>query len=257
MNIGWQEAKHSLLVWVGAHAIFPQGYLNSLVSVKLTERCGSAGGVITPIGKSLIGRTIAAATQSWLGSGGAKYRYAKHRQPVETVYGGIFFKHEVDQAGGFNEAWIRNQDAEFNARLRKRVGSIILDPSIECHYYCRESFSGLFSQYFQYGYWRCKTFLTNPSSLGFRQALPVLLLLGFCLSFALLALGHPIGVVLPLFYAVTIFSVSAFIALRNKVRAFLFLAPITFGIIHFAWPIGFLSSLLGSFFKPILKTFNN
>lgn len=257
MNIGRKLAQHELLVWVGAHAIFPQGYLTKLVTIKLTERCGSVGGVITPIGKSSIGQTIANVTQSWLGTGGAKYRYAKQRQSVETVYGGIFFKEEVDQAGGFNESWIRNQDAEFNARLKEHVGEIVLDPSIKLHYYCRESFPGLFSQYFQYGYWRCKTFLTKPNSFGLRQALPLLLLLGFCVSFILLLLNHSIGAALPTTYTTIVCSASALIALRHKTWLFLFLAPIAFGIIHLAWPIGFFCSLFESTYKTIIKTFHN
>ena len=53
---------------------------------------------------------------------------------------------------------VRNQDDEFNYRLRAAGGRIWLDPRIRSTYYARSTFRSLWRQYFQYGYWKVRVF---------------------------------------------------------------------------------------------------
>ncbi|MFT6045961.1 MAG: succinoglycan biosynthesis protein ExoA, partial [Arenicella sp.] len=155
MNIGVRAASYDLLMWCGAHAIYDKDYVNLAVNTLLEESgAASVGGVISPIAKTATGKAIAIATSSKFGIGNAQYRYATTRQHVDTVFGGCFYKASIHKIGGFNQAWVRNQDYELNYRLRTQVGPIVLEPGIRCQYYCRESIAQLSKQYFAYGFWR-------------------------------------------------------------------------------------------------------
>jgi len=180
----------------------------------------------------------------------AKYRYSTSRQSVDTVFGGCWKKENVKEVGGFNELWVRNQDYEFNCRLRKIIGKIILEPKAICHYYCRETIAQLASQYYQYGFWRYKTYLEHSSSFGIRQAMPVALLIGLVASALLTIFGSALGLLLPLVYASTSLAVSSVLSVRHKRINYLVLLPLVFATLHLAWAFGFIkNAALHLFFK--------
>ena len=241
MNIGILAAKHKLLVWCGAHAIYDQDYLKNSVLVLLEEvDCSSSGGIIQPIAKTSTGKAIKIATMSKFGIGNAHYRHAKRRQYVDTVFGGCFYKESIEKVGGFNEKWVKNQDYELNYRLRTHIGKIVLDPSIKCQYYCRETIPMLAKQYFSYGFWRCKTVLKYPSSFTFRQAIPVILVLGLALSLILTIYNPIIGWLSPTIYLATTLIMSMILAIKYKQLNLLAYLPIIFPTLHISWGVGFI-----------------
>ncbi len=244
MNIGISEAKHSIILWLGAHAIYQNRYISNSVSTLLEEKCSSVGGVISPIGKTLVGQAIAAATTSKFGIGNAKYRNAKKRQEVDTVFGGCWLKENILSIGGFNENWVRNQDYELNFRLRKRIGPIILEPTIQCQYYCRETIPSLAKQYFQYGFWRFNTLLKHPKSFTLRQGAPLFLLVGLLLSLVMCLTSLKYALVIPVLYLLSTIIFSAKIAYEKKRPTYLLLLPFIFPSIHLSWAFGFVIASL-------------
>lgn len=254
MNIGAQQASHPILIWCGSHAKYGRDYLKNSVEILLTEsECASIGGVITPIATTFVGQAIASATCHKFGIGNALYRYATKRSIVDTVFGGCFYKSSVDAVGGFNEEWVRNQDYEFNYRLRTQVGNIILDPSIMCEYYCRESIPKLAHQYFQYGYWRFRTLQMHPHSLTLRQTAPLLLILGLLGSLILLLSGNSFGFLIPASYLTINLIASISIILKEKKAHFISVLPVIFATLHLSWGAGFIISAIETSYNRLSK----
>ncbi len=246
LNIGVRAASHEIIVWVGAHALYSRNYLSRSTEVLLKMECASVGGVLRAVGKSYWGKLIAVATNSKFGIGSAGYRHASELQSVDTVFGGCWRKSTVNKLGGFDENWTRNQDYEFNLRLRQEIGEIILDPAIRCSYFCRESLRGLASQYFQYGYWRFKTTIKHPEAFTLRLAAPVSLTVGLVISGFAAPFYPGYALVLPSLYGATLLGVSAVksISIRRP-GAIINLAAI-FATLHLAWGIGFLTSTINT-----------
>ncbi|WP_353412562.1 glycosyltransferase family 2 protein [Arenicella sp. 4NH20-0111] len=257
MNIGIEAASNDIIMWCGAHALYDSNYVSISIKTLLETNCASVGGVISPIAKTITGNAIAVATTHQFGIGNAKYRYSTRRQSVDTVFGGCFTKTSVEKIGGFDEKWIRNQDFEFNYRLRKHIGKIILEPTIRCNYYCRETIHSLSKQYFQYGYWRCKTSLKHPGSMSFRQLIPVALNLGLIASAILILIGGnatSVGFVLPVVYMTANLAASAHLSIKNKSASLITRLPFIFPSIHISWGAGFLFSAASHYWDKIRNT---
>jgi len=239
LNLGLSIAKNDFIIWVGAHAIYHDNYLTNSVQTLIDEDCASVGGVISPIAKTTTGKAIAIATSSKFGIGNAKYRYTKSKQSVDTVFGGCWKKQDVIKVGGFNESWVRNQDYEFNFRLRSQIGKIILNPDIKCKYYCRERISLLAVQYFNYGFWRFQTFKQHPSTFTLRQAAPILLLFGLLISLIFLINGLCIGLLIPFIYITANLLSSTYLSIKKNHPLLIILLPIIFATLHLTWASGF------------------
>ena len=81
-----------------------------------------------PVATTPFEAAVAAATTSWLGTGGASYRVGGEEGPVDTVFLGVFDRAAIEAVGLFDERLIRNQDYELNIRLRKAGGTVWFDP---------------------------------------------------------------------------------------------------------------------------------
>ncbi len=260
VNLGVKHAKYEYIIWCGAHAIYENGYIEKSLEVHQQVECSSSGGVIEPISKTFLGSLIAICTKSKFSGGGADYRHADERTEASSVFGGCFKKEVFLAVGGFNTQWVRNQDLEFNSRLRKQVGPIIVDPAIRCKYYCRDSLNGLSKQYFQYGYWRYITSRLHPMSFKLRLLAPPILVAS---SFALIlmSIGYSTIYLLPILaYLVMCLMAAVIEAKRNNDLSptSVVIMTIIFANIHYSWGLGFLTSLtkeqsLTQRFKPANK----
>ena len=244
LNIGVSNAKHDILIWLGAHAIYDTDYIKKSVETLINTGAAVVGGVLTAKGKGLFGKALAFATSTKFGIGNAKYRYATKMQSVDTVFGGCWRKETVLKAGGFNEQWVRNQDFEFNQRVRDKVGEIILNPNIRVSYFVRETPKKLAKQYFEYGFWRYKTYKEHPASLGIRQIIPLCLVLSFMFSILILPVSTMLAMLAPIFYLCSVVVVSAFEVIRKKrIKYFLWLL-VVYPVLHISWGVGFLWSAI-------------
>ncbi len=256
LNLGIKQAKGDFILRIDAHSEYPLNYILKCIEYLKKTAADNVGGIVIHRGIGFIGEAIALAQSSWFGLGGAKFRTAKKEQYVDTVFSGAWPRQTFEKYGFFDERLVRNQDIEFNAKIRQGGGKIFLTPEIKSYYYCRSSFKGLWTQYFRNGFWNIKTVRINSTSLSLRHFVPlifvlfVLLLLGFSFFFKL-ASGLLAFIVAS--YLFTNFIFSFIIAVRSGIKYFLLL-PLTFAVLHFSYGLG---SLIGLFKNSFGITNNN
>ena len=164
---------------------------------------------------------------------------------VDTVAFPGYTREIVDRAGPFDEELVRNQDDEYNFRIRKLGGRIMLSPEIRARYYSRSTFRSLWRQYFQYGYWKVRVLQLHPFQMSLRQFVPAAFVVSLALCL-LLTFIFDIGKLLLLgvaaSYVLANIAASAYLTIGRNIRALPFL-PIGFGIIHISYGLGFLTGL--------------
>src|SRR5581483_2093532 len=114
----------------------------------------NVGGAMTAVGESFLQKAIAMAHHSAFSVGGARWHNAAYEGRADTVFGGFYQRSVFERIGLFDETLVRNQDDEFNLRLRRAGGQIWHSPRIRSWYHPRASLRALFRQYLQYGYWK-------------------------------------------------------------------------------------------------------
>ena len=246
LNLALREARGEFIIRVDGHTVIASDYARNCLNALTRTGADNVGGRMTPIGDSVFGRAVAAATCSRFGIGGARFHYSQRAEWVDTVYLGAWRRDLFSRIGNFDEEMVRNQDDEFNYRLRASGGKILLDPAIKSEYHNRSTPAALWKQYFQYGFWKVRVWQKHPRQMQLRQFAPATLVLGF------LALLAAIPIVktgaLAFVTAVTVYILanllaSMFVAARAGLRA-LPLLPLAFSILHFAYGCGFLIGLI-------------
>jgi glycosyltransferase involved in cell wall biosynthesis len=206
-------ATGNLVVRLDCHSRYPRDYLGRLT--RAAEETGAlvVGGVAVGRGRTPTERAVACAMDSPFGGigfyrvfvseGGPLRRLAgafglrgapsaaPRRMETDTITFGAFRPEAFALAGLFDEALRRNQDDEFNLRVRLAGGRVVLDPSVVVHYTPRGSLRAVFRQYFEYGFWKVAVMRKHRQAPGPRSLVP----LAFVGSLALLA---PAALRLPL-----------------------------------------------------------
>jgi len=72
----------------------------------------------------------------------------------------------------FNERLVRNQDFEFNARVRRAGGKLFLSSQIETIYYQVPDLKHLVMQAFNNGFWLAQMWFFSPASIRFAACHP-------------------------------------------------------------------------------------
>jgi succinoglycan biosynthesis protein ExoA len=238
LNAAIAATSGQVVVRVDAHAVLPRGYVQRALQALCETGAANVGGRQTPVGETVFGRAVATAMCSPLGAGGAAYRTGTTAGPVDTVYLGVFRREALDEVGGFDPRFTRNQDAELNLRLRRAGFTVWFDPRMEVAYRPRSTVPGLASQYLQYGRWRRLTGRVHPGSLQPRQlAAPaaVVALAGAAGASALTADLRPLAVVGGGYLAAVVGAGLRAGGLRDGVPTAAALATM-----HLSWGIGFL-----------------
>ena len=127
-----QKAGRLVLMLLGAHSVYDRDYVERCVRSLLRSGADNVGGVlrIVPRDDTLMGAAIALASGSGFGSGDAyTKRGARSPRLVDTVFGGCYRREVFDRVGLFDERLARSQDFDFNLRLRRAGGKILLDPN--------------------------------------------------------------------------------------------------------------------------------
>src|SRR5262249_10705881 len=152
-----------------------------------------------------------------------------------------------NRVGILDEEMIRNQDDEFNYRIRKLGGRILLIPNASSRYVARSSLRLLWKQYFQYGLWKVRVLQKHPYQMQLRHFVPALFVITL-MSSALLAplveLARDGLVIVTLLYTMAIFFVSTTITRKAHRWKLLPSLPIVFATLHFAYGIGFLAGFV-------------
>jgi GT2 family glycosyltransferase len=179
------------------------------------------------------------------GVGNAHFHYSDREEWVDTVYMGAWRRNLFSQIGGFDEEFVRNQDDEFNYRLRSFGGKILLTPLIVSRYFNRSTPTSLFKQYFQYGLYKVRVLQKHPYRMKPRQFAPVSFIVAFgaTLTMALLWPTARFAFVTLCSSYLTVSAVASLSAARRHWRLAPVL-PVVFFIIHFAYGVGFAVGLV-------------
>ncbi|MEO8391822.1 MAG: glycosyltransferase family 2 protein [Chloroflexota bacterium] len=177
-NAALAQARGEIIVRVDGHTLIATDYVRNCVETLEATGADNVGGRMDAIAQATpSAEAIALATSSPFGVGGARFHYSTQQEYVDTVYMGAWPRRVFDQIGGFDEELIRNQDDEFNYRLRAAGGKILLNPRIESQYYNRSTIRPLARQYFQYGLFKVRILQKHPAQMRIRQFVPPLFVL--------------------------------------------------------------------------------
>lgn len=242
LNLAIEATTADVVVRVDARSVLPNRYIEHALETLRETGAANVGAIQHPVGRTSTERAIAAAMTSRLGTGGAAYRHGGQRREVDTAYLGAFTTDALRQVGGYDERFIRNQDAELNARLRSAGHAVWLDPRLVVEYRPRSSVSALAKQYWQYGRWRRETIRSHPDSLRLRQVVVPLLVIGLLLCLVLALLLSP-AFLLPIGAYLVMVVVGGFVDGCGSVGSRLKTASALVAM-HLSWGTSFLIALV-------------
>jgi len=244
MNIALRQAKGEIIIRVDGHTIISPGFLGQCVDALERTGADNVGGKMTAIGSNPFGKSVAIATSTPFGIGGGRFHISNEEEWVGTVYMGAWPRRVFEKIGLFDEELVRDQDDEFNYRLRATGGEILLSPRIKSEYTVRSSPKALWRQYFQYGFWKVRVLQKHPRQMNLRQFVPPAFVLALLLSFlfACLPMLHSLSLAVPILYIFANLLASVLTASKRGWQH-LPLLPITFAILHFSYGFGFIIGL--------------
>lgn len=249
LNYAIKQSTGDVIVRLDAHSIYPQNYISRLVNVLEENDADNVGGVwvTTPANDSNVALSIALATSHPLGIGDANYRLESNEiKEVDTVPFGCFKREVFDKIGLFDTDLIRNQDDEFNGRIIKNGGKILLVPDVKITYFARPNLETMRKMFYQYGLFKPLVNKKLGAPATIRQFIPPLFvlglfsgILGFLNSSWLLLWGG--GVIM---YMLACLLVGISIAKKQKKLALMFILPIVFLSIHLSYGIGYINGFI-------------
>ena len=249
LNIMISLAKGEVIIRMDAHNEYPKNYISKCIQYLYEYKVDNIGGIwlTLPGAETIIAKAIALALSSGFGVGNALFRIGvKEPTYVDTVPFGCYRKEVFNKIGLFDEDLIRNQDDEFNARLIKNGGKILLAPDIISCYYARETYGKLWRMYYQYGYFKPLVATKIKSIFTLRQLIPVILV-GSLIILSLAEFFSKYIFLLFLIevitYIVANFIFSFLLAIKNGLMLLQSLM-VSFMVLHFSYGIGYLKGIL-------------
>ena len=258
LNIGLRQAKGEIILRVDGHTEIAPDYVRKCVEALQRTGADNVGGRMDATGENLFGEAVAIATSSPFGIGGSRFHFSEKEEWVDSVYMGAWPRRVFEKIGFFDEELVRDQDDEFNYRLRANGGRILLCPEIKSKYVARGTARSLWRQYFQYGFWKVRVLQKHPRQMSLRHFIPALFVLASLLSLAVWFLFPPIGIYLVVgiigSYILANLSASVWSVFAKGARStpyplslipyFLLLLPLIFAILHVGYGTGFLVGLV-------------
>lgn len=248
LNIGINNAQGDIILRMDAHVIYEKNYISKCLKYLKEHDVDNVGGVMItlPSKNTVLAQSIALAVSHPFGVGNAYFRTGSQKPKyVDTVPFGCYKKEVFKEIGLFDEDLVRNQDDEFNLRLIKNKGKILLVPDIISYYYARDSLPKLWKMYFQYGYFKPLVALKVGAVLTWRQLIPAFfvgsLIISLILSFIFSPFLWLLALILSLYIAINFFF-SFFISL-NKGLKYVLSLPLVFLTLHFSYGIGYLKGI--------------
>jgi cellulose synthase/poly-beta-1,6-N-acetylglucosamine synthase-like glycosyltransferase len=257
LNLGIAAAHGEIVARMDAHAVPSTNYLRRAVEL-LGDATDMVVGMpcrIRAAAETATARAIALAVAHPFGIGDAQYRIAHTgaARAVDTVPFGVFRKSLWQQLGGFDETLLTNEDYDFNYRVRRQGGRVVLDTAAHTVYFARATFSALAAQYFRYGRWKAQMLRQHPRSIRLRHTVAPVFVAAL-VSTGLLGLAwRPAWYLLALTLGAYLLAALAFAGtLARRAGDYKLPAPIcaAFLVIHCTWGSGFWRGLFGRRPRP-------
>jgi succinoglycan biosynthesis protein ExoA len=247
MNAALPRAKGDIIVRVDGHCEIAPDYVSCCVQHLLEDNVDGVGGPIDTIGNDLLSQSIAVAMSSIFGVGGSAFRTIKDKKMlVDTVAFPAYTRQAIEKAGPYDEELVRNQDDEYNYRLRSLNCKILLSPDIHSRYFSRSTIRSLWRQYFQYGYWKVRVMQKHPAQMSVRQFVPPLFVAVLSVGLVLFpfsALARSLWLLVIGLYLVANLAASLYEAARRGWQYLRWL-PIIFATLHLSYGAGFLLGMI-------------
>ncbi len=245
MNIGVDNAEGEFFVILGGHSYLDKQFIEKNVEILLSDSSiGCSGGQIKNIYENEEGEIISKAMASKFGVGNATFRVGGKPGFVDTVAFGMYRKEVHYAIHKFDETLVRNQDDDYNFKLTQAGYKVFFDPEIVSYYYVRGSYSKLYRQYFQYGYWKVFVNKKHKTVTSIRQLFPFLfvsgILAGMLLSLFSWVFGGLLTIVLVMYGALAIlFGIQEGKSLPEG-----FKIAFVFAILHTSYGFGYLKGIV-------------
>ena len=260
LNLALRRARGEVIVRVDGHTVIAPDYVRCCVEVLQRTDADNVGGKMDAVGEGAFGEAVALATSTPFGVGGARFHYSDREEWVDTVYMGAWPRRVFEKIGLFDEELVRDQDDEFNYRLREQGGRILLSPAIRSEYTVRSTTRTLWRQYFQYGYWKVRVLQKHPRQMRLGQFAPPVFVFSLLAGLFLLLFPFPYfplhpSLFIPTVYLAVNLIASTLAAMRipspiSNMPIFqfpiphpLFLLPLIYTILHISYGLGFLAGL--------------
>jgi succinoglycan biosynthesis protein ExoA len=246
INIALRRARGDIFIRVDGHCIIASDYVRCCVEHLLTGDVDGVGGPMETVGETLVATAIAAGMSSPFGVGNSAFRTMCNQNILtDTVPFPAYTRRITERAGLYDEELVRNQDDEYNYRIRKLGGKLLLAANVHSTYFSRSSLNALWRQYFQYGFWKVRVLQKHPRQMSIRQFIPPLFVLAMVVSIlcALIPDLRILAGVAPGFYLAGNLAASLHTAYSRGWRLLPFLL-LTYPILHFGYGSGFLAGII-------------
>jgi cellulose synthase/poly-beta-1,6-N-acetylglucosamine synthase-like glycosyltransferase len=246
LNILIPKAKGNVIIRVDGHCVIAPDYVSNCVRHLEEEGVDGVGGPMRSIGEDLISQVTALAMSSKFGVGNSSFRTETGQTKLaDTVPFPAYTRAIIEKVGLYDEELIRNQDDEYNYRIREAGGKILLAEDVLSEYYSRGSLIKLWKQYFQYGFWKVRVLQKHPRQMSLRQFVPLAFVLALILNlFLSLVVSWRWLALLVLLAAYLLANLTtSIITASGQGLKKLLLLPLAFAIIHLSYGLGFLFGL--------------
>ena len=244
LNIGIKTATGSIIIRLDAHTRYAHDYFEKIITVFNQTNAHIVGGPMRIAQGNKVQNAIGYATSTLFGVGNSSFHFEEFEGLTDSVYLGAWKKELFCTTGLFDEAFVRNQDDEFNYRARQLGFTIYQSPAIKSYYHPRKTFKDLFHQYFQYGYYKPMVLIKINSGIRLSHFVPAI----FIVYLVTLPLTAPLmgnATFFPLTFYLLCNLYFSYAAKRTFVQT-LYISAV-FPLLHIAYGSGFIAGL----FRPV------
>lgn len=244
LNLAIRAARGDVIVRMDAHVVYPRNYVSRLVAALDEFGADNVGAVLRtlPANQTPMGKAIAIGMSHPFGVGTSYFRIGTD-QPrwVDTIAFFCIRRATFDRVGMFDEELIRHQDGEFNARLIKSGGRILLIPDVVSYYYARATLRQVGRMFYQYGYFKPLVAKKLGRFMTVRQLIPPGFVLGLLVTGVAALLWKPALILFGLVagsYAGIVLGSAVQTALKQGPAVGAALAAVL-PVIHVSYGVGF------------------
>ena len=256
LNKAIKMSKGEYIIRLDAHSVYPKNYFSRLIEVIEETGADNVGAMwdTQPGDCSLKAKAIALAMSHKFGVGNAVYRLPTNKtEPfeVDTVPFGCYRRSVFERIGYFDERMVCNEDNDFNDRLIKSGGKILLIPDLKIKYFARENYTKLWKMFWRYSFYMPYVNKKLKEKTRWTRYVPSVFVLSLICPF-LFGLKNKKINIFSLISLFSYFSLSLIVSKKiskNNIKL-LFYLFIAFWVSHLSYGTGYLS---GWFYFSILN----
>jgi succinoglycan biosynthesis protein ExoA len=152
LNLALASTDADAILWISGHCVLSPNYISTAART-LAERPGQVvGGRLLVRGEGVRGRLNAMVLSSRFGTGMAPLRFEARPGATQSVTFALYDRRQLQQIGGLDERFMRNQDNDLWNRLRQ-TGASFRRVDAVATYLAPPTFAGLWRRAWENGSW--------------------------------------------------------------------------------------------------------